>query len=285
MPMPSRFMPAALRGFAAWALSLLTAAWLATMLLCWAPGAGIDEAELDANRTAQSIAALRQERAGDRSVIHVYGLLLTGIATGDLGHSPVFNRPVAQLLAERIPVTASLVAAGLALAWLTGLALALLGLPGPRLRWLPIGLTSLLVCVPVAMVALGCELAGWPAPVAIAAAVLPKVFSYTDQILQRGLRESYRMMAVARGVRGLRLLAAHLLWPAWPELRALASVTVPLALGAAIPVEVFTDTPGIGQLAWKAAAGRDVMLLLYLTVLLTGVTLLLGRKQQEAAHV
>ena len=267
-----------------WISALLVAAFLASLLLCWAPGAGIDESEMDAGRRADSVAALRQERAQDRSVFHVYGSLLRGLASGELGHSSALNRPVAELLAERLPVTAALTASGLTLAWAAGLLLALAGLPSQALRWLPLGLISLLVAVPVAVIALACTLAGWPAALAMAAAVLPKVFSYADQIFQRGLGEPYRVMAKARGIGPGRLLAAHLLWPAWPELRALAAVTVPVALGAAIPVEVFTDTPGLGQLAWKAASGRDVMLLLYLTVMLTGLTLLCGRNRPEVGR-
>lgn len=275
------------RGAAEWMLTLLLAGLLASLLICWAPGVGIDESELDGGRSAESVAALRGERSADRSVVHVYGGLLRGLFSGELGSSTVFNRPNRELLAERIPVTAAAVAAGLALAWCLGLALAIYGLRSRRRRLLPLGVTSLLVAVPTAVVALGCAVAGWPPAVAMAAAVLPKVFSYSDEILQRGLGESYRLMAAARGVGPARLLAAYLLWPAWPEFRALAAATVPLALGAAIPVEVFTDTPGIGQLAWKAAAGRDVMLLLYLTLMLTGLTLLLSgaRPGRPAEHV
>jgi ABC-type dipeptide/oligopeptide/nickel transport system permease component len=39
-------------------------------------------------------------------------------------------------------------------------------------------------------------------------------------------------------------------------------------------VEVLCDLPGIGQLAWKAALGRDMELLVNLTMIITMVTLL-----------
>ena len=48
----------------------------------------------------------------------------------------------------------------------------------------------------------------------------------------------------------------------------------PTALGAAIPVEVLCDLPGIGQLAWLAALGRDLPLLVNLTALATAATLM-----------
>jgi ABC-type dipeptide/oligopeptide/nickel transport system permease component len=50
-------------------------------------------------------------------------------------------------------------------------------------------------------------------------------------------------------------------------------VSVCLALGACIPVEVLCDLPGIGQLAWKAALSRDLPVLVNLTMLVTLVTL------------
>jgi ABC-type dipeptide/oligopeptide/nickel transport system permease component len=39
-------------------------------------------------------------------------------------------------------------------------------------------------------------------------------------------------------------------------------------------VEAVCDLPGIGQLAWKAALGRDLELLVNLTMIVTMVTLL-----------
>jgi ABC-type dipeptide/oligopeptide/nickel transport system permease component len=55
---------------------------------------------------------------------------------------------------------------------------------------------------------------------------------------------------------------------------ALAGVSVSLAFAAAIPVEVLCDLPGLGQLAWKAALGRDLYLLTNLTMIVTVVTLI-----------
>jgi ABC-type dipeptide/oligopeptide/nickel transport system permease component len=46
-----------------------------------------------------------------------------------------------------------------------------------------------------------------------------------------------------------------------------------MALAASIPVEALCDLPGIGQLAWKAALGRDLELLVILTMIVTFVTL------------
>jgi peptide/nickel transport system permease protein len=55
---------------------------------------------------------------------------------------------------------------------------------------------------------------------------------------------------------------------------ALAGVSVSIALGAAIPIEALCGLAGIGDLAWQAALGRDLPLLVNITVLVTLVTML-----------
>jgi peptide/nickel transport system permease protein len=82
------------------------------------------------------------------------------------------------------------------------------------------------------------------------------------------------LTARAKGLGGFRLLLWHILPVTAPQLLALAGVSVSLAFAAAIPVEVVCDLPGIGQLAWKAALGRDLELLVNLTMIVTMVTLL-----------
>jgi peptide/nickel transport system permease protein len=53
---------------------------------------------------------------------------------------------------------------------------------------------------------------------------------------------------------------------------AMAGVSITLALSASIPVEALADSPGIGQLAWRAALGRDLPVLVTITLLLTAIT-------------
>jgi ABC-type dipeptide/oligopeptide/nickel transport system permease component len=45
-----------------------------------------------------------------------------------------------------------------------------------------------------------------------------------------------------------------------------------MAFGALIPVEFICDSPGFGQLALQAALGRDLPLLVTLTMIVTIVT-------------
>jgi len=69
-----------------------------------------------------------------------------------------------------------------------------------------------------------------------------------------------------------RILWAHVFTPAAPQLAALAGISVSLAFGASIPIEVVSDTPGIGQLAWRAALDRDLPLLVTITLLVALMT-------------
>jgi peptide/nickel transport system permease protein len=82
--------------------------------------------------------------------------------------------------------------------------------------------------------------------------------------------------AQAKGLSGWRVLWAHIFTPAAPQLAALAGISVSLAFGASIPIEVICDTPGIGQLAWRAALDRDLPLLVTITVLVALMTLVVN---------
>jgi ABC-type dipeptide/oligopeptide/nickel transport system permease component len=59
-----------------------------------------------------------------------------------------------------------------------------------------------------------------------------------------------------------------------PPLLALAGVSAILGFSASIPIEALADSPGIGQLAWRAALGRDLPVLVSITLLLTAVAVL-----------
>jgi peptide/nickel transport system permease protein len=76
-------------------------------------------------------------------------------------------------------------------------------------------------------------------------------------------------MARGRGISGFQLFNRHVFPGALPAILAVAGATVPIAFGAAIPIESLADSPGLGQLAWRATLGRDLPLLVSLTLLLT----------------
>jgi len=255
---------------------LLLGGFLGATLVRLAPGFGVDEQELDSRLNHESIQALRQSRVRDGSLAEYYFHYLNRLMRGDLGTSRTLQRPVRQLLAERFPETLKSVALGLALGWTLGLALAIASVMSRS--WSIDLLTNLvagvLLCFPAAVLALLFVMAHAPRRLVLGLIVFPKVFRYTRNLLEHSASLPHVLTARAKGLGGFRLLLWHILPVTAPQLLALAGVSVSLAFAAAIPVEVVCDLPGIGQLAWKAALGRDLELLVNLTMIVTMVTLL-----------
>jgi len=269
-----------LRACVSTGLTILLGGLFAATLARFAPGFGVDEREFDPRRGVASLQDLRARRQAVGNIVSYYGGYLARMAQGDLGVSQSLGRPVAELLAERLPVTAKAAGAGLLLGWLPGLLLALATCRPSKTLDLAAGvLSALLLCLPSAVVALALLFA---APtglrpsvavgVAVAIVVFPRVLRFARGILGQVAVAPHVQMASAKGVGPYRILIAHILGPALPSLLALAGVSISVAFGAAIPVEVITDSPGIGQLAWQAALQRDVALLTSLGILVTTIT-------------
>ncbi len=255
---------------------VLLGGFLGATLVRFAPGFGVDEEELDTRLNNQSVQALRDAEGQKRNLFAFYSHYLGQLLHGDLGVSRTLQRPVTQLLAERFPETLKSVGLGLLVGWTLALPLAIAVVMSRAwlLDTLSNLLVSLLLCVPAAVFALLFVLEQVPARLLLSLVVFPKVFRYSRSLLARSSSLPHVLTARAKGLGNLRVLAWHILPTAAPQLVALAGVSLSLAFAAAIPVEALCDLPGIGQLAWKAALGRDVELLVNLTMIVTLITLL-----------
>ena len=256
-------------------ITVLIGGFLGATLVRLAPGFGVDEEELDSRLSAHSIQALRETRATEANLFVFYSRYLSRLLRGDLGNSRTLQRPVSQLVAERLPETLKSVALGLALGWSAGffLAVAIVMSRAWYLDLLGSLLVGVLLCLPAAVLALLFVLAQAPARLLLGLVVFPKIFRYSRNLLVRSSALPHVLTARAKGLGNLRVLVWHILPTAAPQLLALLGVTVSFAFTAAIPMEALCDIPGIGQLAWKAALGRDVALLVNLTMIVTLVTL------------
>jgi len=255
---------------------VLLGGFLGATLVRVAPGFGVDEQELDTRLSAQSIQALRSAQAPESNVWAFYYHYLGRMLHGDLGSSRTLGRPVSELIAERSPETLKSLSLGLAFAWTLGLWLAILSVMS-RVWYVDLLsslLMGILLCLPAAVLALLFVLARAPTRLLIGLVVLPKIFRYSRNLLARNASLPHVLTARAKGLGNIRVLLWHILPGAAPQLLALAGVSVSLAFTAAIPVEALCDIPGIGQLAWKAALGRDVALLVNLTMIVTLVTII-----------
>lgn len=255
---------------------VLLGGFLGATLVRFAPGFGVDEEELDTRLNTESIQALRHAQGQDSNLLVFYRNYLGRLLRGDLGTSRTLQRPVSQLLVERFPETMKSVGLGLAVGWTLALPLAIAVVMSRA--WFLDAFSSLLVsillCVPAAVLALLFVLERVPARLLLSFIVFPKVFRYSRNLLARSSSLPHVLTARAKGLGNLRVLVWHVLPTAAPQLAALVGVSLSLAFAAAIPMEALCDLPGIGQLAWKAALGRDVELLVNLTMIVTLVTLL-----------
>lgn len=257
-------------------LTLLLAGFLGATLIRVAPGFDVDETSLDARLSAESQQAIREQRASERNILSYYGHSLWNLLRGDLGTSRILQRPVTELLRERLPVTVYTVAAGVAGGWVLGLGLALLSALF-RFKAFDVfasALSGLFLCLPIAALVVLFVYEGTPARYTVMLLVFPKVYRYSSNLIAKSFDRLHILAARAKGLGRARILFSHILLPVAPQLLALAGVTVSLAFGAAIPVEAIADSPGIGQLAWQAALGRDLPVLVNLTLLVTAFTLL-----------
>ena len=248
--------------------TLLLAGLLGAALVRLAPGFGIDEQELDPRLSVASVEQLRQEAGRGADVTSYYWQYLKRLGSGDLGRSRLFDQPVRSLFVERLPLTARVVGWGWVLGFLAAvLSVCLVSAMRGRGEAALSSFGSALVCVPSGLAAIALYLAGLPVAIGVAAAVFPKVFFQTQAVFREGLGNQYVLAAYAQGSGFLRVLAIQVLTPAARTIFSISGVALTAALGADIPLEAVTDTPGLGQLAWRAAQGRDLELLTALTLM------------------
>lgn len=250
-------------------------ALLSATLVRFSPGYGVEERELDPRWSAQSIEALRQRQTLHENIILFYVRYLSALARGDLGESDLLKRPVRELLRQRLPVTANSVVQGLGLAWLAAAVLASFGLAsrGWLLEACSTGFSSLLLSLPSAVVAMLAVHLRTPVFCAIGIVVFPRLFRYVQNLLVQSYEQPHVLAARARGLGSGAILLRHVLPVAAPPLLALLGVSFAIAFGAAIPIEALCDSPGLGQLAWQAALGRDLPLIVNVTLVVCLVML------------
>ena len=184
---------------------------------------------------------------------------------GDLGESDALKTPVTELLRERAPLTARLIGWGTAGGLLLGAALAWLAVWPRRigLTILSVSASGLLLAVPPAVLALAFFFNEAPLGLAVALALMPRVFGTLRALLDN----LYTLLAEgpARGLARARsgTGGAGDAIRSWDRRchaldRAGTGVALVLAFGAIIPIEALCDVPGIGQLAWKAQRWRAI---------------------------
>ncbi len=258
------------------ALTVVLGGLLSAALVRYAPGFGVDERQLDARLSNESIAAIRNATSQERSIVPFYVAYLRRALHGNLGMSRSLNRPVRELLAERAGVTVRLAGKALLIAWLMAV---LLVLAAWLLRLSAVSiagtlLSGTLLCVPAGGLALLAVIVNAPGYVALALIIFPKVHRYLSNLTAATAGMEHIVTARAKGLSRSRILAWHVVPVIKREVLALAGISISLAIGAAIPVEALCGIAGIGQLAWHSALARDLPVLIDVSILVIALVTL-----------
>jgi peptide/nickel transport system permease protein len=267
---------ALLRHLVALVITVVAGAMLSATMLRLAPGFDVDESQLDSRMSAETHHSMVAERVSQKNLLTFYVRYARGAVHGDFGRSLLFNRPVRELIAERTMPTLRTAGSGLLLGMLAAFGLALIELTLRRrfVRMAGVVIAAGLISLPSAVIALFFVTWNQPAAIAIALIVFPRLYSYISRPLAECSRLPHVLAARARGISPVRIAFRHVVPVVGRHLLALAGVSVALAFGAAIPVESFCGIPGLGQLAWQSALGRDLPLLVTISVFTVFIILL-----------
>lgn len=249
---------------------------LVFLLLHLVPGDPV-EAMLGESARPADRDALRQALGLDRPIAEQYVRYLTGLSRLDLGRSFQDQRPVSEVLAERLPATLQLTLAALALALLLAIplgvlaahrrgsafddgamAFSLIGLSMPNfwlgpllilvfslwLGWTPVSGSDRPLSLVLPAITLGTALA----------AVLARMVRAS---VLEVLGEDYVRTARAKGLSALAVLHRHALRNAWLPVLTLVGLQLGGLLGGAVITETVFAWPGVGSLLVESIQARD----------------------------
>jgi len=238
-----------------------------------------DPVEVMLGETAQQADKERlREELGLNLPLHVqYGRFVGGIMQGKLGSSYFYRRPVAQVLAERIPATVELALAAFLVAGLIAIPLgivaalregtavdnasvlfSLVGVSMPnfwlgplliilfsiKLGWFPVSGKEGVMSLVLPAITLGAGLA----------AILSRM---TRASLLERLGEDYLTVARAKGLPEWKVILKHALRNALIPIITVMGMQIGVLLSGAIITENVFSWPGIGTLLINAIEARD----------------------------
>ncbi len=251
----------------------LAVSYLALTAMLWhAPGRGLDETLWGQSSFTKTHESDRQWNSYGHFTAWYAGELWHGRA----GNSAQFGVPVEELISERAPVSIGNAWRGFVAAWIVAVAASIASHFWPAIGKTALGAGSLLLSLPSAFVVLSLVLGGGAPWAGLAACIWPKAYYHWETILVSGRRRPHVLALLAQGAGPWRVQWHAINYPNLRRFLGLLAVTVPMLLGALIPVEVLCDQPGLGQLAWRAVTARDLPLLTSLTLLFTAVTTVMG---------
>lgn len=283
------------------ALAILFGVALVTFLLLhYLPA---DPAALIAGRsaTAQMIGNVRHQLGLDLPLPMQFWRYLSGLAQGDLGRSYIQRSQVAALIAARMPATLVLMATGIVVEVVLGLAFGILaavkrnGLADRMVMTAAfVGLSSPQFVVALLLLYVFAALLGWfpmsgygtPAHVVLPAMTLGLLGAgWYARIVRSAmidvLNQDYVRTARAKGLSRARVILRHALPNALLPIVAMIGIDIGQFMGGVVVVEAVYGWPGIGQLAWQAIQQVDVPIIMGVT-LVSSLAIVLGNLLADA---
>ena len=295
-----------------YALVLWVAATVNFALPYLAPGDPVDYLYVGPIQglTEEQLSQIRTGYGLDRPILEQYAGFWTGLARGDLGTSVAHNRPVVDLLLERLPWTLALIGLGVlgasilgimlgaAAAWWRGrrrdiglvtgvlavdsmpsfwIGMVLIAVFAVQLGWFPsFGATEITAD---GAAAIGEILRRLVLPVVtITLAIFGSIFLLARAAMISVLDEPFVRLARAKGVSERRIALHHALRNALLPVFTNVTVMVGTLLSSLVVVETVFAYPGLGRLIYEAVTARDYPLLqgafLLITVGVIGLNLL-----------
>ncbi len=275
-----------IKRFATFVATLLAASVLVFAVQGMLPG-NAAQVMLGESATPEAVAALTAKLGLDQPAGVRYERWVTGFVTGDLGTSVSYDTPVAELIAERLAVTAPLALMAMALTTVLALTLGIyaaarhnqvgdvgvmglsqLGIAIPNF-WFAI-LLILVFAVKLQWFSAG-GFPGWADDpwLAFKALILPAVALAVVQaaILARitrsavldVLREDFVRTARAKGLSQRQVLWRHVLRNAFVPVLTVMGLQFASLLTGTIVVENVFSLPGLGRLIFQAISNRDFL--------------------------
>jgi peptide/nickel transport system permease protein len=283
---------------------LLGIALITFVIVRLAPG---DPAALLVDTTLLGEAELRRFRAqlGLDAPLPLQFVRIVGeLATGQL-HSFRTGQPVLEILAERLPVTATLLGGSIVLAVLAGVPLGVLSATRPYTAldnlltvgalwgismpsfWFALILVYLFSGVLRLLPASGTGPAAaleygvldmvpyFVLPIVVlAAAIVPSVMRYTRSSMLESMAQDYVRTARGKGLSEGLVIFRHALRNALLPVLTVVGTLVPILIGATAVIESVFAMPGLGRLVVEAAINRDYPTIMTLNFVTAAVVLL-----------
>lgn len=274
-------------------LQTLPALWVAVTLVWFlvfiVPG-NPAHTILGPSASPEQIEELTRRWGLDRPVLERYALYMGRLVRGDLDVSYLRQRPVTEILAERLPRSLLLGGAALALALPAGILLGVATARGRRLAATLLGGLSLAaISVPsfwigyllIMLFAVRMDLmpvSGYGSAShlvlpAVTLAIYPAglIARVTRTAFSEQMRARHVTAARARGLKSRSIVWRHAFRNALAPVVTISGVLTATLIGGAIAIETIFAWPGIGSVLYQAARARDVMLVEGGVILLTAL--------------